>query len=141
MNAVLFILFFSLATSLGVAADHEKTLSAPRTLRLISALTEDATLSDLEKIVGELGMDVGSAVHSYSYVLDDGSVLHVRAQPSSKRIISITREYAKESTVLFPKLSAKTAKLTEPNQALQRIDCIVTDYAPSSILRANAVYR
>jgi hypothetical protein len=30
---------------------------------------------------------------------------------------------------------------TEPNQALQRMNCIVTDYAPSSILRANAVHR
>ena len=32
-------------------------------------------------------------------------------------------------------------KLTEQNQALQRIDCIVTDHAPSSMLRANAGHR
>jgi hypothetical protein len=31
--------------------------------------------------------------------------------------------------------------LTEPNQALQRINMLVTDYAPSSILRAKHVYR
>jgi len=30
---------------------------------------------------------------------------------------------------------------TEPNQALQRMNCIVTDHAPSSMLRANAVHR
>jgi len=30
---------------------------------------------------------------------------------------------------------------TEPNQALQRMNCIVTDRAPSSTLRANAVHR
>jgi hypothetical protein len=32
-------------------------------------------------------------------------------------------------------------KVTEPNQALQRMNCIVTDCAPSSTLRANAVHR
>jgi hypothetical protein len=32
-------------------------------------------------------------------------------------------------------------KPTEPNQALQRMNCIVTDRAPSSTLRANAVHR
>ena len=32
-------------------------------------------------------------------------------------------------------------ELTEPNQALQRMNCIVTDCAPSSTLRANAVHR
>ena len=32
-------------------------------------------------------------------------------------------------------------KLTEPNQALQRMNTLVTDYAPSSILRAKRVYR
>ena len=32
-------------------------------------------------------------------------------------------------------------KVTEPNQALQRINMLVTDYAPSSILRAKHVYR
>jgi hypothetical protein len=31
--------------------------------------------------------------------------------------------------------------LTEPNQALQRMNMLVTDYAPSSILRAKHVYR
>ena len=31
--------------------------------------------------------------------------------------------------------------LTEPNQALQRVKCIVTDRAPSSTLRANALHR
>ena len=31
--------------------------------------------------------------------------------------------------------------LTEPNQALQRMKCIVTDCAPSSTLRANALHR
>jgi len=31
--------------------------------------------------------------------------------------------------------------LTEPNQALQRMNCIVTDRAPSSTLCANAVHR
>ena len=30
---------------------------------------------------------------------------------------------------------------TEPNQALQRMNMLVTDYAPSSMLRANAVHR
>jgi hypothetical protein len=30
--------------------------------------------------------------------------------------------------------------LTEPNQALQRMNCIVTDRAPSSTLCANAVH-
>ena len=32
-------------------------------------------------------------------------------------------------------------KTTEPNQALQRMTCIVTDCAPSSTLRANAGHR
>jgi hypothetical protein len=32
-------------------------------------------------------------------------------------------------------------KRTEPNQALQGINMLVTDYAPSSILRAKQVYR
>jgi hypothetical protein len=32
-------------------------------------------------------------------------------------------------------------KLTEPNQALQRMNMLVTDYAPSSILRAKHVHR
>jgi hypothetical protein len=32
-------------------------------------------------------------------------------------------------------------KLTEPNQALQRMNCIVTDRAPSSTLRAKHVHR
>ncbi len=31
--------------------------------------------------------------------------------------------------------------LTEPNQALQRINVLVTDCAPSSTLRAKHVYR
>ena len=31
--------------------------------------------------------------------------------------------------------------LTEPNQALQRINMLVTDHAPSSMLRAKHVYR
>ena len=31
--------------------------------------------------------------------------------------------------------------LTEPNQALQRTNMLVTDYAPSSILRAKHVRR
>ena len=31
--------------------------------------------------------------------------------------------------------------LTEPNQALQRTNMLVTDRAPSSTLRANAVHR
>jgi hypothetical protein len=31
-------------------------------------------------------------------------------------------------------------KLTEPNQALQRMNMLVTDYAPSSILRAKRVH-
>jgi hypothetical protein len=31
--------------------------------------------------------------------------------------------------------------LTEPNQALQRMNMLVTDYAPSSILRAKHVHR
>ena len=31
--------------------------------------------------------------------------------------------------------------ITEPNQALQRIDALVTDHAPSSMLRAKRVYR
>jgi hypothetical protein len=34
-----------------------------------------------------------------------------------------------------------TRKTTEPNQALQRMNCIVTDRAPSSTLCANAVHR
>ncbi len=32
-------------------------------------------------------------------------------------------------------------KVTEPNQALQRMNVLVTDYAPSSILRAKHVHR
>jgi hypothetical protein len=32
-------------------------------------------------------------------------------------------------------------KVTEPNQALQRINMLVTDHAPSSMLRAKHVYR
>ena len=32
-------------------------------------------------------------------------------------------------------------KLTEPNQALQRMNALVTDCAPSSTLRAKHVYR
>jgi hypothetical protein len=31
--------------------------------------------------------------------------------------------------------------LTEPNQALQRMNCIVTDHAPSSMLRAKPRHR
>jgi hypothetical protein len=39
--------------------------------------------------------------------------------------------------------AAKTErhKVTEPNQALQRMNLIVTDRAPSSTLRANEVHR
>ena len=36
---------------------------------------------------------------------------------------------------------ARNPNRTEPNQALQRMNCIVTDRAPSSTLRANAVHR
>ena len=36
---------------------------------------------------------------------------------------------------------ACATQVTEPNQALQRMNCIVTDRAPSSTLRANAVHR
>ena len=32
-------------------------------------------------------------------------------------------------------------KVTEPNEALQRTEWLVTDYAPSSILRAKHVHR
>ena len=32
-------------------------------------------------------------------------------------------------------------KVTEPNQALQRMNMLVTDHAPSSMLRAKHVYR
>ena len=32
-------------------------------------------------------------------------------------------------------------KLTEPNQALQRTEWLVTDHAPSSMLRAKRVHR
>ena len=32
-------------------------------------------------------------------------------------------------------------KVTEPNKALQRMNCIVTDRAPSCTLCANAVHR
>ena len=32
-------------------------------------------------------------------------------------------------------------KLTEPNQALQRMNTLVTDHAPSSMLRAKRVHR
>jgi hypothetical protein len=39
------------------------------------------------------------------------------------------------------KVSGTRTNLTEPNQALQRMNCIVTDRAPSSTLRANAVHR
>jgi hypothetical protein len=32
-------------------------------------------------------------------------------------------------------------KITEPNQALQRMNTLVTDHAPSSMLRAKRVHR
>jgi hypothetical protein len=32
-------------------------------------------------------------------------------------------------------------KLTEPNQALQRMEWLVTDHAPSSMLRAKPLHR
>ena len=39
------------------------------------------------------------------------------------------------------KVSGTRTNLTEPNQALQRMNMLVTDYAPSSILRAKHVHR
>ena len=39
------------------------------------------------------------------------------------------------------KASGTRTNLTEPNQALQRMNVLVTDYAPSSILRAKHVHR
>jgi hypothetical protein len=39
------------------------------------------------------------------------------------------------------KVSGTRTNLTEPNQALQRINVLVTDHAPSSMLRAKHVYR
>jgi hypothetical protein len=36
---------------------------------------------------------------------------------------------------------ARNPIFTEPNQALQRMNMLVTDYAPSSILRAKHVHR
>jgi hypothetical protein len=38
-------------------------------------------------------------------------------------------------------ISGARNNLTEPNQALQRMNTLVTDYAPSSILRAKRVHR
>ena len=39
------------------------------------------------------------------------------------------------------KVSGTRTNLPEPNQALQRMNMLVTDYAPSSILRAKHVHR
>ena len=39
------------------------------------------------------------------------------------------------------KVSGTRTNLTEPNQALQRTNMLVTDCAPSSTLRANHVRR
>jgi hypothetical protein len=36
---------------------------------------------------------------------------------------------------------ARNPILTEPNQALQRMTTLVTDHAPSSMLRAKRVHR
>jgi peptidoglycan/LPS O-acetylase OafA/YrhL len=41
----------------------------------------------------------------------------------------------------FIKLGHQISEKIQPNQALQRMNCVVTDRAPSSTLRANAVHR
>jgi hypothetical protein len=126
MRSILFILLYSISTALSADVGREKALPAERTLALISELSADATLSDLKKIVGDLGMDVGSASHHYYYRLDDGSILHVRATISTKSITLISREHENDSSVIFPKRSTKT---TEPNQALQTTTRTVTPAA------------
>jgi uncharacterized protein len=49
------------------------------------------------------------------------------------------REVARAGS--FYSLLTEDEKPTEPNQALQRINMLVTDHAPSSMLRAKHVYR
>ena len=44
-------------------------------------------------------------------------------------------------TLVNPYRWSQKPKPQAPNQALQRMNCIVTDRAPSSTLRANAVHR
>lgn len=82
----------------------EKPLPAKQTLDQIAELPDGATLADLTKMVGHLGTDTGSAIHSFSLRLDDGTSLTARARLSDKSILSISHQ-SKQGTEeqLYPK--------------------------------------
>ncbi len=79
----------------------QRPLPAEQTLLALRDLSPTATLDDVLKITGEPSGDIGSAIHSYGFALDDQSGIRIRAH-LDERIISI--EHTKDTiTKLFPK--------------------------------------
>jgi hypothetical protein len=66
----------------------------------------------------------------------------IEKRPKIPKKFSLTRMEVKVNFEDYC-VAAKVERhnLTEPNQALERTTMLVTDYAPSSILRAKHVYR
>jgi hypothetical protein len=79
----------------------QRLLPAEQTLSALRDLSPTATLDDVLRITGEPLMDIGSAIHSFSFRLDDHSFIAVRARLDG-RLISI--DHSKTIlTKLFPK--------------------------------------
>jgi hypothetical protein len=66
----------------------EKVLPAKQTLAGLGRLPANATLDDVEKITGTPLFDTGSAIHNWSFLLDDGSRIRVRAR-LDKSLLSV----------------------------------------------------
>jgi hypothetical protein len=63
-------------------------------------------------------------------------------RPKITKKFSLTRMEVKVNFEVYDGAAKKERhKVTEPNQALQRINMLVTDHAPSSMLRAKHVHR
>ena len=96
-----------------------------------------------------LGLNLGKTNWVFSYS-DSEFAYEYRGcvrRPKQKRRVNAEFGLANLSVTFFlspnkhRRMKVSGINLTEPNQALQRMNMLVTDRAPSSTLRANAVHR